>query len=202
MSRRRSNIEIIADNYNKLKKMGIIINNINLGGGFPEATVMPQDQLKKNAFEMKKIIESFNIQYENIYFEPGRYFVGDTGIFITKAIGIHDDKWIILNIGNHICPKFARCALRFYNASQISQSHKYKWSIAGIVPTNQDILVKDYFFTESVNRGDIVLILNVGAYSLTFSNRFPYPLPNIFLVKDEKVVQIFNNSEDLDFSIK
>lgn len=197
----KKNIQTIVKNLNNLKTIGISIKTINFGGGFPEATVMPQDQLKKIAHEMKKIIKEAGIEYEEIYFEPGRYFVGDAGLFLAEVVDVCEDRWTFLNVGNHICPKFARCSLRFYNASQINNPHKFKTSFAGIIPTDQDVLAKDYFFTEIINEGDIVLISNVGAYTLTFSNRFPYALPAIILVKDNEMKQIFDHSTDKDFSI-
>jgi len=52
----KKNIQAMAKNLKNLKKIGVTIKNINLGGGFPEATVMPQDQLKIIAQEMKRII--------------------------------------------------------------------------------------------------------------------------------------------------
>ena len=197
----QKNIKAIGDNIKDLAKIRLNIENINLGGGFPEATVMPEKQLKKIAISIRNTIEQLSINYKKIYFEPGRYFVGDSGIFITKVIKTTKDRWIFLNIGNHICPKFARCSLRFYNANRIDDPHKYKTSIAGIVPTDQDVLVKNYFFTEKLKEGDNVLVTNVGAYALTFSNRFPYSLPNIFLVKDTDIQKIFTPSIDHDISI-
>ena len=74
-------------------------------------------------------------------------------------------------------------------------------SIAGIVPTDQDVLAKNYFFTKHIRVGDLVLITNTGAYCLTFSNRFPYSLPIILLVTDDKFRQIFNPDIDKDISI-
>ena len=106
-----------------------------------------------------------------------------------------------MDIGNHISPKFARNPLRFYNISRIQEPHKYKTSIAGIVPTDQDILVKDYFFTETIKKGDLVLVANVGAYTLTFSNRFPYQLPRIYMIKDKNHRMIFDPEKDHDFSL-
>ena len=63
------------------------------------------------------------------------------------------------------------------------------------------MLAKDYFFTHDLKEGDLVVITNVGAYNLTFSNRFPYILPNIILVKGTDAINIFNPSENHDFSI-
>jgi len=197
----RINLENIAQAYNQLRNSGINIENINLGGGFPESVVIPEKQLKKIALNLKEHLKLLKINVNQIYFEPGRYFVGDAGIFLTEIIKITDDRWIFLNIGNNICPKFARCSLRFYNASKIDASHKFKTSIAGIIPTDQDILVKDYFFTQALEEGDIVIITNVGAYTLTFSNRFPYLLPPIFLVSGTNAKKIFDPTIDHDFSL-
>ena len=196
----KKNIIVIIQNLKKLEENGIDIQNVNLGGGFPEATIMPQEQLKKIAADIGEIIEESNFTPKNIFIEPGRYFVGDAGIFISKVINV-GEGWAILNIGSHICPKFARCSLRFYNITQINSPHKYKLSLLGIVPTDQDVLAKDYFFTQNVNEGDNVLVTNVGAYTLTFSNRFPYSLPDIFLVKDDKIRRIFDSVSDHDISI-
>lgn len=197
----KKNINNIAENAKKLSKCGINVENINLGGGFPEATIMTQNQLKRNALVIKELLDEFDINYEHVYFEPGRYFVGDAGLFVSEVIKVFENRWIFLNIGNHICPKFANCSLRFYNASNITEPHKYKTSFAGIVPTDQDVLAKDYFFTEKLKEGDKVLVTNVGAYTITFSNRFPYQLPNIFIVKGNNFKKIFDNSQSGDVSL-
>ncbi|MHA1477418.1 MAG: diaminopimelate decarboxylase family protein [Promethearchaeota archaeon] len=172
----KKNINILLDSTKILSDAGIKIENLNLGGGFPEAVIMPENQLRDVAAKIKSIISNHEINFNNIYFEPGRYLVGDAGLLVAKVIKVTDDRWIFLNIGNHICPKFAKSSLRFYNATRIGEPHKFKTSIAGIVPTDQDVLVKDYFFTSDLKEGDIVIVTNVGAYNLTFSNRFPYLL--------------------------
>lgn len=195
------NVNVVAESLELLEKYGINIRNLNLGGGFPEATVMPEHQLEKVARGIRKHINKQNINYETIYFEPGRYIIGDAAVFIAKIIKTTKNRWIVINIGNHICPKFARCSLRFYNASRIDRAQKYKTSIAGIIPTDQDVLAKDYFLTEDIEYDDKILITNVGAYCLTFSNRFPYRLPKILLINDNQWQLLFDHKKDKDFSI-
>jgi diaminopimelate decarboxylase len=195
------NVKIILDNVKILFDAGIKIENINLGGGFPEAAIMPETLLRKIASKIISFVNNFEYSFHKIYFEPGRYFIGDAGVLIAKIINVSEDRWIFLNAGNHICPKFAKSSMRFYNASRIEEPHKFKTSIAGIIPTDQDVLVKDYFFTKDLKEGDLVVITNVGSYNLTFSNRFPYILPNIILVKDKSTEHIFDPSKDQDFSI-
>lgn len=198
----KKNIKNIAQTLQILNKQKILIENVNLGGGFPEASIMHKSQLEQIAIQMKNILDSYELNYNNIYFEPGRYFVGDAGVFLTSITKVTNNRWIFLNIGNNICPKFARNSLRFYNASKINYPHKYKTSIAGIMPTDQDVLAKDFFLTEKLDEQDIILITNVGAYTLTFSNRFPYILPKIFLLKGDEIKKIFDPIKDHDFSIK
>lgn len=195
------NTKVIMESIKRLSDEGILIENINLGGGFPEAVTMKEDQLIKIALEIKSIMSSYNIHFNNIYFEPGRYVVGDAGIFISKVVNYTDNRWMFLDIGNNICPKFARNSLRFYNISKINKPHKYQTSIAGIVPTDQDVLAKNYYFTENIDVGDIIMVNNVGAYSLTFSNRFPYELPPIYLIRGATITKIFDPARDHDFSI-
>lgn len=197
----KQNLINVLEKNKKLLQVGIRIENINLGGGFPEATIMPEHQLIDIAKKIKLILANFEIKFKKIYIEPGRYFVGDTGILISKVIKVYKDRWIFLNIGNHICPKFTKASLRFYNISRINDPHKYKTSIAGIVPTDQDVLAKNYFFTKELKEGDIVMITNVGAYCLTFSNRFPYLLPEISLIEDGNITQIFDPIVHHDFSL-
>ena len=198
----RENVMTLIRFYEVLRKNQILIDKINLGGGFPEASIMQKDQLQKIAEQIKLVLLDHSIDYNSIYFEPGRYLVGDSGLLIAKILKKTSDRWIFLDIGNHICPKFARCSLRFYNISRINEPHKYKTSIAGIIPSDQDVLAKNYFFTKDLIRNDKVMILNVGAYCLTFSNRFPYTLPRIYLINGENVLKIFDQDDKRDFFIK
>jgi len=197
----KKNVESLIENIKILSDAGLNVENINLGGGFPEAVIMPETQLREIVNNINSTLSNSGVNFKNIYFEPGRYFIGDAGIFLTKIVKVSEDRWIFLDIGNHICPKFANCSLRFYNASKINEPHKYKTSIAGIVPTDQDVLAKNYFFTKDLKENDIVMVTNVGAYTLTFSNRFPYTLPKIILVKNGNITEIFDPFKNYDFSL-
>jgi len=197
----KQNLEAIATHLQQLRKDGIEIKNLNLGGGFPEATVMKKNQLQKIAITLKNTMKELEIDVEKIYFEPGRYFVGDAGIIISEIVNVNDDRMVFINAGNHICPKFAKAAFRFYNISHLGAAHKYETQINGIIPTDQDVLAKNYFFSKEIQEGDKILITNAGAYTLTFSNRFPYPLPCILIINGTKINKIFDPNKQWDFSL-
>ncbi|MHA1334214.1 MAG: diaminopimelate decarboxylase family protein [Promethearchaeota archaeon] len=197
----RKNVNNAIENFKLLLNNRIHVKNINFGGGFPEASILPVKQLQIFATELKTLLKPIENNINKIYLEPGRYIVGDAGVFLSKIIKTSSNRWFFLDIGNHICPKFAKCSLRFYNITRISEAHKFKASIAGIVPTDQDVLAKNYFFTKNIEKNDIVLVTNVGAYTLTFSNRFPYQLPKILLIKGDRYEIIFDPKLHHDFSI-
>jgi diaminopimelate decarboxylase len=71
----------------------------------------------------------------------------------------------------------------------------------GNIPSDQDILVKNYNFTPSIQTRDYILIANVGAYALTWSIRFPYPNPSIILIESDQIKEIHNRNSPNDFSI-
>jgi len=62
------NIKSLVTNFKQLIDNNIFIESINLGGGFPEATVMKQEQLKKIAKLIKEYFNRSNLNLPNIIF--------------------------------------------------------------------------------------------------------------------------------------
>jgi len=64
----KQNLRSVLVKIKILLKAGVRIENINLGGGFPEATIMPEHQLIEIAKKIKLILTDFDIKFKNIYF--------------------------------------------------------------------------------------------------------------------------------------
>ncbi len=178
---------------------GIKILNINLGGGFPEANSLNREKIRQLGANLKQLLDDQGLSNLGIIFEPGRYLVGDTGIILSSVyLWDETERWAYLDAGNHICPKFSKSAFRFYNLSRPGDTNEYKTNIGGVIPSDQDVLAKNYFFTEKVGVGDVVAILNAGAYTITFSNRFPFPFPPIIWINGEKIELLTNRGQSPD----
>ncbi|MBD3352663.1 MAG: hypothetical protein GF364_14345, partial [Candidatus Lokiarchaeota archaeon] len=65
--------------------------------------------------------------------------------------------------------------------------------IYGTVLSEEDILAKRYNFTDDTEEGDFVIVLNTGAYTHTFSNRFPYYRPKFYIIEDKTIQLISEN---------
>ena len=193
----RSNAEFLVDVANQLKdKSNIICKVFNIGGGFPESFVFPDTHFISYLQEMKKYFSENNWGNVNIYYEPGRYIVGGAGFLFSTIVRRNNHlSTLYFDVGTNIIPKFARTSIRFHNIDKIDCPIKSKFDIMGIIPSDQDILAKNYNFESDSQEGDRVVISGVGAYTLTFSNRFPYAFPSI-IVSEKGEFRIFRGRGD------
>ena len=179
-----SNAKFISNLACKLEDLGILVPKIfNFGGGFPNASACKKNMLKLIFSEVKKTVE--NCGYNNItyFFEPGRFIVGDTGVAVIEIINkFPKRKLIYVNAGGYILPRFAKNAHRIYNLNHSLKNYNTPINIHGITSSDTDILAKNYNFIKNSSLGDKLLVTNCGAYSLTFSNRFPYKFPQIVFI--------------------
>ncbi len=197
------NFQLLIENAIKIKKfVGWDTSILNIGGGFPNADSIKKNQLIAILKKFKEKLLKNNLNSCSIFYEPGRFIVGDTGFALASVIKydkIH--RTAFLDIGNNYIPKFMKSSLRFYNISKIFESPNKPIDFMGNIPSDQDILVKNYNFTPSIQTGDYILIANVGAYALTWSIRFPYPNPSIILIESDQIKEIHNQNSPNDFSI-
>lgn len=195
----RENLDYMFNILEDLKKKcNIDVNIIDFGGGFPIASSFKKDQLYSIMSLINDTIKKGSHQNLKYIFELGRYIVGDAGCCVMKItdIGVKDNisNQIFVNGGNHILPKFAKNPMRFYNLNHEIEHYNFPVDIYGIVPSEEDILAKNYNFTDKSTIGDYVLAINCGAYSHTFSTRFPYREPELIIVDNnhfKSVTKIF-----------
>lgn len=176
-----SNAKFISNLACKLENLGILTPQIfDFGGGFPNASACKKDMLKMIFREIKTTVENYGYKNITYYFEPGRFIVGDTGVAIIEIINnFPKRKLIYVNAGGYILPRFAKNAHRFYNLNHTPKNYNTPITIHGITSSDIDILAKKYNFVKDCSIGDKIMVTNCGAYSLTFSNRFPYKFPQI-----------------------
>jgi len=189
---RLKNINFILNVYEKFEKHGYKIPELNLGGGFPEAGILSNKNLNEYFNTVKEKIQN-NWNDLKIVFEPGRYIIGNTGFLIIKvhdSLRINNEDWILVDAGDHILPKASKSNFRFIFIDKMDKPHKRKLSIKGCLPTNIDILAKNYPAPENVKKDDIILVANAGAYTLTWSYRFSFPEPPIILMNKSEIKEL------------
>lgn len=175
-----------------LKTVGIEIEVINMGGGFPcvyasTETELTLEEIANNTFEQ------FNkLPYKpKIIIEPGRGIIATTGVLMASVIGKVErsqSTWLFLDTGVYDS---------LYEAMAFQGSTRYKmtsmrpsydageslFAIAGPTGDSADVITREALLPRDIDVGDKLLIHDVGAYSLVTSSKFNgFPKPTVYYV--------------------
>lgn len=172
----------IAEVYFLAKRNGIQIEVINLGGGFPSKLTkdVPKIELIKN--NINNIIrQTFSNENLKFYIEPGRSIVGEAAIIISKVIGRASrgsEEWLILDVGvyNGLLEAVAGIQYEFVSHHELNNvnhvDEMIAYNIGGPTCDSWDTITKNYYLPKDLKIGDIVYILNTGAYTICEATRF------------------------------
>lgn len=190
----------IAEIHSLAEREGILIEILNLGGGFPSRLnkeVPSFNSIKENI--NRTIHETFSKNDLQFYIEPGRGIVGESAIYIASIIAKADrglDHWISLDIGvyNGLLEAVAGIQYEIVTHNEyrkglerafLKESHPeiMHFNITGPTCDSWDTIAKNYPMLNHLNIGDIVYILNVGAYTLSGVTNFNgFGAPEIYFV--------------------
>jgi len=183
----------IGEIFNLARKNGFKIEIVNMGGGFPS-------KLDKDIPKIKTIKKNINNTIRDVfngaqakekikfYIEPGRGMVGESSIFVSKVIAKANrgsEHWLSLDIGVYnglleavagiqyeiISDKEYKNGTKNKNIKKKKRGEKY-YNIGGPTCDSWDTIVKNYPLPDDMEVGDIVYVLNVGAYTLSEVTNF------------------------------
>ncbi|EBC4096407.1 diaminopimelate decarboxylase [Salmonella enterica] len=177
---------------------------LNFGGGFGfDYKGNEEYNISGIHKELNKIRSDFNIP-DDLYFiiEPGRYIVANTGVLISKVSSVkyHPTRnFIGLNTGyNH----FPRCF--YYGAwhnilNLTSKDDSFiKYDIVGHLCQSGDIFARDRFLPKTYV-GDLVCIMDVGAYGFSMSSGFNSRVkPGEYLLEENGNVKMIRRPEKFE----
>lgn len=182
-------VQKIADFVLELDKIGIAIKFVDIGGGLGIAyktgkVATPEDL----AAVVCPVINDIgtNLEYEpELWLEPGRYIVGNSGILLTRVNSIKKTPY--KNFINVDCgfntlarPVMYDSYHRIGVVGRVGGEEVY--DLAGNVCESGDILARDRKLPRVV-KGDLIKIYDVGAYGFSMASTYnSQPLPSEVLV--------------------
>lgn len=159
--------------YQLLNK-GLPLKNINIGGG---VGISYQDQKTICLENMAKLYQETLSQYNlKLIIEPGRSLVGNAGILISRIIGIKNSKvakpFIFIDAGmNDLLRPAIYGSYHKIVPEKIKHCAKTLFRVAGPICESSDIFENNYL-SETPEEGDIVAILDAGAYCFSMSSNY------------------------------
>ncbi len=172
----------VAEVYFLAKRNGIKIDVINMGGGFPSKLNKDVPQIKAIKENINKTLtEIFANEEVKFYIEPGRGIVGEAALMVTSVIATAprgSENWLIIDVGvyNGLLEAVAGIEYEMVSEKELNcLNHKddfIPYNIGGPTCDSWDTIVKGYHLPKDLKLGDIVYILNTGAYTVSETTRF------------------------------
>lgn len=177
------------------------LKTLNIGGGFPapygqKGEVRKFYNLKKHINDL--MVDLFGDNQPRLIFESGRYIVGTSGVLFGEVQANKsnkNDNYLILDYGINAIggmSAIGRLPTTNYDFIGLSSNEDRKkniYKVVGPLCTPMDYISRRVELN-SLKRGEILGIPNVGAYSLSASliNFLSRDLPTEVIVKGEKII--------------
>lgn len=194
---------------NVKKTTGINAKFIDIGGGIgipykPNESTFP---IELFASKVSTIIKKFNQKHgfgePALYLEPGRYIMGDSSVLLTKIQDVKESekqRFIGVDAGFNILirPAMYGSYHEIIPLTKINNKNIYECSVVGPLCESGDHF--GHFKFPSLKEGDILAIMDVGAYGYCMSSQYnSRPRAAEVLVKNGEfeLIRKRENLEDL-----
>ncbi|MGA2775438.1 MAG: diaminopimelate decarboxylase [Candidatus Omnitrophota bacterium] len=160
----------------KLKRKGIRLEYLNIGGGLG-ITYNNETPQTANAFA-RKIMPLLKVSGLKIIMEPGRFIVGNAGILVTKVLYIKstpEKKFIIVDAGMNdlirpaLYGAYHEVLPLRVAAGKLAAGAKY--DIVGPICESGDFFAKERKLV-GVKEGEYLAIMSAGAYGFSMSSNY------------------------------
>ncbi len=179
-------------------KFDFIPKYLDFGGGFgipykPGDPMLPADTIARSYFGyLKPGLKEFD--EPTIIFEPGRYLVGDSEVLLGRIGTIKESligRFAAIDAStNLLFPYFEDRYFEIIAANKADMKADRIVHICGPLCFSGDVIRKNCKMPE-VEEGDVVAILNVGAYCQAADSTFnAYPRPPTLLIGEGRVDMI------------
>lgn len=204
----------LTDMAGRLKKnLGIDLEFIDFGGGVgiryesEKQYITPEDLARAIIPIVKEKIRVYDLSVPALFFEPGRYIVGDAGLTLTRVSTIKQTpykKFIGCDAGFNVLirPMVYDAYHEVVVANKMNRKPEEVVTIAGNICESGDILARDRELPR-IESNDILAILDAGAYGFIMSSQYnSRPRCAEVLVSNEKYELIRERESFKDLLVK
>ncbi|MBM5786365.1 MAG: diaminopimelate decarboxylase [Candidatus Fonsibacter sp.] len=170
----RKTLSALQKFLDKINKIGVYPNYIDLGGGMG---IPYNNERQFNLKQYAMLIESFkNKNNVEIIFEPGRFISGNSGILISKIIYIkssRNKRFVIIDaaMNDLIRPALYGAKHQILPVTKSKITSKISTEFVGpVCETSDSFITYNKYF--KIHEGNFVCITNVGAYGRTLASNY------------------------------
>lgn len=176
-----------------LRKAGIDIEFIDMGGGFPAKYEEFAPSIAETAKAVNKAIETYIDPSIRIMAEPGRYISANASMLVTSVIGREHrsgSDWLYVDMGvfQGLMEPLEMDHWKYPIFTEKSSKGYHKnFVLTGPTCDAYDTIGQDYELPSDLNVGDRLFIGSAGAYTLVYGSQFNgFEIPPIYYVGESK----------------
>ena len=185
----------------ELRADGVEIEYLDIGGGLG---IIYKDENPQTAQQYAdKVVPLLKKTGLKIIMEPGRFIVGNAGIFVTKVLYVKDNgvkKFVIVDGGmNDLIRPTLYDAYHEIVPVADKKAAKFKCDVVGPICESGDFFAHDRMLPK-VSKDDLLAVMSAGAYGYVMSSNYNVRgrVPEIMVRGDKfKVVKERESFEDL-----
>ena len=166
-------IKIVVKFINELKDEGVNIEYLDIGGGLG---IIYKDEKPQSAADYAaKVVPMLLKTGLKIIMEPGRFIVGNAGIFVTKVLYVKDNgvkRFVIVDGGMNdlIRPMLYNAYHEIVPVKDVGAT-KIKVDVVGPICESGDFFAHDRPLPK-VNSNDLLAVMSAGAYGYVMSSNY------------------------------
>lgn len=204
-------LDIVAELKNDLK---IKLSFVDIGGGLgipyrrEDKPLAIESFAKKLAGLIEAKVVKHNLGDFELYLEPGRYIVGDAEVLLVKAVDVSKKyvNQIGVDAGFNILDRPARYKTyhEIVNATRVKPA-KVLYQICGNLCESGDVFTESKYHLRRLpltKEGDILAILNAGAYGYTMSSNYNLRPRAKEIMIDKNKIKVIRNEEKFEDLIR
>jgi len=172
-------LESVARMVEQLADLGIELDLINIGGGFPGHYIEGIPAVTEyGASIVSSLRGRFGDRLPRVLAEPGRYLVADAGVMQTEVVLVSrrsldaDERWVYLDAGvfNGLAESMGE-AIKYRIRTPHDGGPTGRVALAGPTCDSADVIYEctDYRLPLALTAGDRIEILSTGAYTTTYA---------------------------------
>ena len=195
--------------HNIAESNGIQFDFIDIGGGIgvsyrPEEKQIDLSSFIETMFEfIKEKLVEYNLGEPEIWLEPGRYLVADSGILLTKVTTLKETPGRVFvgvdaGFNTLVRPAMYGSYHHILNASGMNKPLQ-KYDVYGPLCESGDIFGRDRYIQE-IDEGDILAFMTAGAYGYSMASNYntrPRPAEVMVLGGEPRIIRKRETLEDM-----
>jgi ornithine decarboxylase len=175
-----------------LDSLGMRIELLNIGGGFPTQYALNDVTLALEDIAASVYEAMQELPYQpQLMLEPGRGLVANTGVAVASVIGKVERPeytWLFLDLGvyNGLFESMAYQGSTRYRVSSMRPSYhsgETLFALAGPTGDSPDVITREALLPQDIGVGDKLIFHSIGAYSLVATSAFNgFPKPGVYFI--------------------